>query len=142
MNAMKRRRAFTLIELMVVILILGILAALILPQITGRAGQAKVGAAKRDLATLSDLISQFRVDCDRYPTTEEGLNALTVQPSDAPGWHGPYTKKAIPLDQWGHPYVYQYPGPGGQDSFLLESYGADGAEGGEGDNADIFDGQE
>ncbi len=139
---MNKRRAFTLIELMVVILILGILAALILPQVIGRQDQAKVGAAKRDLATLSDEISQFRLDCDRYPSTEEGLNSLMVQPNDAPGWHGPYSRKAIPNDPWGHPYVYQYPGPGGNDSFLLASYGKDGVEGGEGDNADLVDGQE
>ncbi len=132
----RSRRAFTLIEMLVVILILAILAALIIPRLVGRTSDAKIAKAKSDIATLSSLLQQYRLDSDRYPTTEEGLNALRVRPSSARGWKGPYTTKDISLDPWNNPYVYQSPGPDGQD-FLVTCYGADGAPGGEGDAADI-----
>jgi len=132
----RSRRAFTLIEMLVVILILSILAALIIPKLVGRTTDAKIGAAKSDIATLSSLLQQYRLDNDKYPTTEEGLQALVVQPADAPHWKGPYTTKQIPQDPWGNPYVYQSPGPDGQD-FLITSYGSDGQPGGDGDAADI-----
>src|SRR5579875_2192196 len=130
------RRAFTLIEMLVVILILSILAALIIPRLVSRTSDAKIAAAKSDIATLSSLLQQYRVDNDKYPTTEDGLQALRVQPSDAPNWKGPYLTKDLPMDPWGNPYVYQSPGPSGQDYEII-SYGADGAPGGDGDNADI-----
>ncbi len=132
----RKHRAFTLIELMVVILILAILAALIVPRVVGRTADAKRAKAASDIATLSNLLQQYRIDNDKYPTTEEGLNALRVQPADAPNWRGPYTSKDIPTDPWGNEYEYQSPGPDGQD-FLIISYGADGAPGGDGDAADI-----
>jgi general secretion pathway protein G len=135
-NNNRTRRAFTLIEMLVVILILSILAALIIPRLVGRTSDAKIAKAKSDIATLSSLLQQYRLDNDKYPTTEEGLNALRVQPSDAPRWKGPYTDKDISLDPWGNPYVFQCPGPQGQD-FLITSYGSDGAPGGDGDAADI-----
>jgi general secretion pathway protein G len=130
------RRGFTLIEMLVVILILAILAALIIPRLIGRTSDAKIAKAKSDIATVSSLLQQYRLDNDKYPTTEEGLNALRVRPSSARNWKGPYTTKDIPMDPWGNPYVYQAPGPDGQD-FLVTSYGVDGAPGGEGDAADI-----
>lgn len=130
------RRGFTLIEMLVVILILAILAALIIPRLIGRTSDAKVAKSKSDIATVSSLLQQYRLDNDRYPTTEEGLNALRVRPTSAHNWRGPYTTKDIPSDAWGNPYVYQSPGPDGQD-FLVTSYGADGAPGGEGDASDI-----
>lgn len=130
------RRAFTLIEMLVVILILAILAALIIPRLIGRTSDAKIAKSKADIATVSSLLQQYRLDNDRYPTTEEGLNALRVKPSSARAWKGPYITKDIPMDAWGNPYVYQSPGPDGQD-FLVTSYGADGAPGGEGDASDI-----
>jgi general secretion pathway protein G len=136
LQQIRRRRAFTLIELLVVILILAILAALIVPRVVGRTADAKRAKAASDIATLSSLLQQYRVDNDKYPTTEQGLNALRVQPSDAPNWRGPYSQKNIPTDPWGNEYVYQSPGPDGQD-FLIISYGSDGAPGGEGDAADI-----
>jgi len=137
---MKRNRAFTLIELMVVILILAILAALVVPNVLNKTGTAKVGKAKADLAVLRDAIDLFRVDCDRYPTTSEGLGALRDAPSGATGWHGPYLQKDLGTDPWNNPYIYQTPGPNGKDGYMVESYGADGAQGGDGDNADITDG--
>ncbi len=130
------KRAFTLIEMLVVILILSILAALIIPRLVGRTSDAKIAKAKSDIATLSSLMQQYRLDNDAYPTTEDGLEALRTQPSDAPHWKGPYTTKDISLDPWGNAYVYQCPGPNGQD-FLITSYGSDGAPGGDGDAADI-----
>lgn len=138
----KRSTAFTLIELLVVILILAILAALIVPRVVGRTDDAKRAKAASDISTLSSLLQQFRVDTDRFPTTEEGLNALRTPPSDIRNWRGPYTTKPIPTDPWGNEYIYEYPGPGGEDTFLLMSYGADGAPGGEGNAADIIDGEE
>jgi general secretion pathway protein G len=132
----RSRKAFTLIEIMVVVLILAILAALIVPRLISRTSDAKIAKAKADIATLSGLLNQYRIDNDKFPTTEEGLEALTVQPSSATNWKGPYTTKDISLDPWGNPYVYQCPGPNGQD-FLITCYGSDGAPGGDGDAADI-----
>ncbi|HEV2473166.1 MAG TPA: type II secretion system major pseudopilin GspG [Chthonomonadales bacterium] len=132
----RAHRAFTLIELLVVILILAILASLIIPKVVGRTSDAKIAKAKSDIATLAGLLEQYKLDNDKYPTTEEGLNALRVQPSDAPNWKGPYTTKNLPTDPWGNDYVYESPGPNGQD-YLITSYGADGAPGGQGENADI-----
>lgn len=130
------RRGFTLIELMVVILIIAILAALIVPRIVNRAGDAKKVKAQADISTLSNALNQFRIDCDRYPTTEDGLNALRVAPNDVQNWKGPYTEKSIPLDPWGSEYHYEAPGPNGLDYWIV-SYGADQQPGGDGDNADI-----
>lgn len=138
---MKRiRRGFTLIELMVVIIILAILAAMIAPKVMGRQGEAKVAAAKSNLKTLSDSLRLFRLDNDRYPTTEEGLNALRTSPSDVKNWKGPYLEKDVPADPWGNPYDYESPGNNGTDSFILRSLGADGQQGGDGEAADIYEG--
>jgi general secretion pathway protein G len=137
-----RRRAkkgFTLIELMVVILILAILAALIVPRVVGKAGDAKRAKAASDIAELGGALQAFHLDNDRYPTTEEGLEALRAAPQDAKSWRGPYLQKPIPPDPWGFPYQYQSPGPSGVD-FLVESYGKDGQPGGQGDDADVTEG--
>ncbi|MGV3618266.1 MAG: type II secretion system major pseudopilin GspG [Fimbriimonas sp.] len=131
-----RKRAFTLIELLVVILILAILAALIVPRVVGRTDDAKIGRAKSDITTLANELDKFRLDTGRYPTTEEGLEALRTAPSDVEGWKGPYLKKAIPLDPWNGEYIYETPGVDGAD-YTIASLGADKAEGGEGPNADI-----
>ncbi|MBL8047251.1 MAG: type II secretion system major pseudopilin GspG [Chthonomonas sp.] len=136
-----RRRGFTLIELLVVILILAILAAMIVPRVVGRTDDAKRAKALSDLSALSSALSQFRLDVGRYPTTEEGLESLRSAPSDATGYRGPYTTKSIPLDPWGFEYEYEYPGSAGDDSYLLMSFGQDGAEGGEGNASDIVEGE-
>jgi general secretion pathway protein G len=132
----RRNAAFTLIEMLVVVLILAILAALIVPRVVNRTGDAKRAKAASDIATLGSLLQQYRLDNDAFPSTEEGLNALRVQPSNAANWRGPYTSKEIPTDPWGNEYVYESPGPEGQD-FIIESYGSDGAPGGDGDAADL-----
>jgi general secretion pathway protein G len=132
----KRRRAFTLIEMLVVVLILAILAALIVPRVVNRTGDAKRAKAASDIATLSSLLQQYRIDNDGFPSTEQGLSALRVQPSDATNWRGPYTSKDISADPWGNEYVYESPGGGGED-YVIISYGSDGAPGGEGDAADL-----
>lgn len=131
------RRGFTLIELLVVILILAILAALIVPRVVNRTGDAKLAKARSDIAALTTALNNFRLDCDRYPSTEEGLDALRNQPGEVRGWRGPYLEKALPTDPWQNDYVYEYPGARGDDSYTLFSYGADGAPGGEGEAADI-----
>lgn len=132
-----KRRGFTLIELLVVILILAILAALIVPRVVGRTSDAKRAKAASDIATLSGALETFRLDCGRFPTTEEGLEALRNSPAEVQNWKGPYLQKAIPPDPWQSPYVYEYPGAGGEDTYTLMSYGADGQPGGEGDASDI-----
>ena len=134
------RQGFTLIELMLVILIIGILAALIVPRVIGRAGEAKVAKAQSDIAALHAMLEHFHLDNDRFPTTQEGLEALHTQPNGLPNWKGPYTDK-ISSDPWSNEYHYEYPGTNGKDSFTLLSYGSDGAPGGEGDAADIVDGE-
>src|SRR5437773_264982 len=132
----RTQSAFTLIELLVVILILAILAALIVPRVVGRTSDAKRAKAASDIATLSSLLQQYPIDNDKCPTTEQGLSALPVQPSDSTNWEGPYASKDLPTDPWGSEYVYESTGPNGSD-FIIESYGSDGAPGGEGEASDI-----
>ena len=96
MRNLRSRRAFTLIELLVVILILAILAALIVPRVVGRTGDAKRAKAATDISTLTGMLQQYRVDCDQYPSTEDGLMALRQQPSNVNGWRGPYSQKELP----------------------------------------------
>jgi len=126
-------------ELLVVLVILGLLAALVGPRILGRVGGAKRDVAKSQIALLESALDQYRLDMGRYPSTEEGLNALITPPEDEEArknWRGPYLKKKkIPKDPWGHPYQYRCPGEHGE--YDLWSYGADGQPGGEGENADI-----
>lgn len=135
-------KGFTLIELLVVILILAILASLIVPKVVNRGDDAKRAKAATDLSVLSSSIEQFKLDTGRYPTTEEGLEALRSAPSDVENWRGPYLTKAIPTDPWGYEYIFEYPGANGDNSFIVGSLGSDGQEGGEGDASDMLEGAE
>jgi general secretion pathway protein G len=133
----RRSAGFTLIELMVVVIILGILAATISLQLAGTTQDAKRNRARADIATIGTAIDAFQLNTDRYPTTEEGLNALMTPPSDAADrWRGPYLKD-LNNDPWNHPYLYRFPGTKGPRSYDIWSRGADNAEGGEGPNADV-----
>ncbi len=135
----RRQNGFTLIELMVVMVLLAILAAAIVPNVVGKSDKAKYTKAKTDIAMIESLLDQYYLDMGRYPTTEEGLRVLFFKPEDDDGsWKGPYSKKPIPNDPWGNPYVYESPGTHSQQPYEVASYGKDGAEGGEGDyNEDI-----
>jgi general secretion pathway protein G len=130
-----KRRGFTLIELMIVIIIIGLLAGLVGPKLFGKLTQAKQKAAKAQIELFGTALDAFRLDVGRYPTTEEGLKALREKPSGVEEWKGPYLPKDIPLDPWGRPYIYKCPGDHGEYDLL--SYGLDGVEGGEGENQDI-----
>jgi len=135
-NFLECRRGFTLIELMVVMIILGMLAALVVPRMFGRIGQAKQKATYSQIELFGTALDSFRLDVGRYPTTAEGLEALINQTSGTDDWNGPYlNKNEIPPDPWNNPYHYESPGRNGD--YDLFSYGADNAEGGEGDDADI-----
>lgn len=128
------RNGFTLIELLVVILILAILAALIVPRLFSHVDDAKRSRALSDVQQLTSDLTRFRMDTGRFPTDEEGLQALMSRPSDVNTWNGPYIEK-LPTDPWGSEYVYK--DQGGDATPLVESYGADGAEGGDGNAMDI-----
>jgi general secretion pathway protein G len=135
----RRRRAsgFTLVEIMVVVVILGVLAATIIPQFMGTKHDAKVSAAKAHLAELESALERLYIHLDRYPTTDEGLKLLVEPPaSEDKKWRGPYIKILRP-DPWGHPYQYRNPGTRHTAGFDLWSRGADGADGGEGEGADL-----
>lgn len=133
-----RHSGFTLIEVMIVIVILGVLAALIVPKVMGRPDEARVIAAKQDIATIMQSLKLYKLDNRRYPSTEQGLVALVQKPSLAPlpdNWNpGGYLEK-LPKDPWGKPYVYLSPGLNGEIDVM--SYGADGQAGGQGVDADI-----
>ncbi|MGB7576152.1 MAG: type II secretion system major pseudopilin GspG [Thermodesulfobacteriota bacterium] len=134
-GAKQRERGFTLFELLVVITILGLLAALVAPKFFGKVSEAKQKTAKAQIEMFGTALDTFRLDVGRYPTMEEGLKALREKPSGAEGWQGPYLPKEIPVDPWRRPYVYKCPGEHGD--YDLISYGLDGVEGGEGENQDI-----
>ncbi len=129
-------RGFTLIELIVVLVILTMLAALVAPNVFRHLAESKTKIAALQIAEFEGALQTFALDVGRYPTTSEGLEALVSNPGGLDSWHGPYLKKALPMDPWGKPYVYRYPGTHNNE-FDLFSYGPDGVEGGEGDNADI-----
>jgi len=132
------QRGFTLLEVMVVVVILGVLAALVVPKIISRPDEARAIAARQDIASLMQALKLYRLDNQRYPSTEQGLQALVARPASAPlaaNWKGGGYVERLPNDPWGRPYQYLNPGVRGElDVFSL---GADGAPGGEGSDADI-----
>jgi general secretion pathway protein G len=132
------QRGFTLVEIMVVVVIIGILGALVVPKLLGRTGESRVTAAKVDISTLMQALKLYKLDNQRYPTTDQGLQALTTKPTNGPatsGWKaGGYIDK-LPKDPWGNPYQYLQPGIHGEVD--LFSLGADGQPGGTGEDADV-----
>lgn len=127
---------FTLLELLIVMLIIGLLAAFVAPRMIGKVGKSKQTIAKAQIESLCTAIETYKLDTDRYPAQEEGLNALVSSPGEAANWNGPYlSKRKVPKDPWGNEYVYTYPGNNGD--YDIVAYGADGQEGGEGENADV-----
>jgi general secretion pathway protein G len=139
MTPRKRQRSgFTLLELVVVIIVLGLLAGIVAPQIIGRLSEAKSTTAKTQIELLSVALDGYRLDNGSYPTSEQGLAALRERPTRAPvpaNWRGPYLRKAVPLDPWGRPYIYRAPGERNPGAFDLESLGRAGPAGGLGEDS-------
>jgi len=135
MNVVKKRGGFTLLELLVVIVIIGLLAAYVGPKYFSQLGKSEVTIAKAQIEAFEKSLDTFRLDVGRYPTTEEGLAALLTAPAAAAKWNGPYLKKGVPPDPWGH--AYQYKAPGSKAEFEIISLGRDGQPGGSGEDADI-----
>jgi len=127
-------RGFTLLELLVVMVIIGLLAGYVGPRFFNQIGKSEIKTTRAQIDALEKALDQYRLDVGRYPTTEQGLQALQTSPGEA-RWGGPYLKKAVPPDPWGKPYQYRHPGEHGE--FDLYSFGPDGQPGGEGENADI-----
>jgi general secretion pathway protein G len=133
-NQVRRKAGFTLVELLLVLTILGILAALVIPKFSGRTEQARNSAAQTQIVNFGTALDTFEVDNGYYPRGKNGLNDLLVMPRDAQNWHGPYLKiDVIPLDPWQHPYNYECPGKHNPSSYDLSSAGSDGRLGNEDD---------
>lgn len=126
---------FTLLELLVVVAIIGLLAAYVGPRYFSQLGKSETTVAKAQIEAFDKALDQYRLDVGRYPTTEQGLTVLVTKPAGDKKWNGPYLSKAIPADPWGNPYRYRNPGPKGEYEIL--SYGKDGLPGGTGDATDI-----
>jgi general secretion pathway protein G len=129
------RRGFTLLELLVVMVIIGLLAGYVGPKFFAQIGKSEVKATKAQIDALQKSLDQYRLDMGHYPSTEQGLAALVVKPADEPKWAGPYLSKAVPKDPWGNDYQYRSPGEHGEYDLL--SFGRDGRPGGEGEDADL-----
>ena len=130
-----RHHGFTLLELLVVMVIIGLLAAYVGPKYFSQVGKSEVKTARAQIVAFEKSLEQYRLEVGSYPTTEQGLAALVAKPAQAMRWDGPYLAKAVPPDPWGHPYVYKSPGDHGDVDLM--SLGRDGQPGGEGLDADI-----
>lgn len=126
---------FTLLELLVVMVIIGMLAGFVAPRFFAQIGKSEIKTARAQIDALEKALDQYRLDVGRYPSTEQGLQALNAQPAGESRWAGPYLKKGVPLDPWSHPYVYRHPGENGEYDLL--SMGRDGQVGGSGEAQDI-----
>lgn len=135
-NRVSRQSGFTLLELLVVMVILGLLVGYVAPKYFAQVGKSEVKTARAQIEALEKALDMYRLDTGHYPTTEQGLAALNVKPQNEPRWSGPYLKKDVPLDPWGKAYIYKVPGEKGTE-FDLMSLGKDSRPGGEGENADI-----
>jgi len=135
MKNRKNEAGFTLLELLVVVLIIGLLASYVGPKYFSQIGKSEAVAAKAQVEAYAKAVDNFRLDMGRFPTTEEGLAALTARPADGDKWSGPYLRKDVVPDPWGHPYLYRAPGT--KSEFEILSYGRDGQPGGTGLDADI-----
>lgn len=133
-SRLRSSRGFTLVEIIVVMVMIALLASLVGPRLFSKVGKGKQSAAKAQIELLGQALDLFRLDISRYPTTQEGLNALVVNPG-LENWDGPYPKKGIPNDPWGKPYHYLSPGTHGE--YELFCYGRDGSPGGEGEDKDV-----
>jgi general secretion pathway protein G len=131
----KRQSGFTLMELLVVLAILGLLMSLVGPRVLSQLGGAKSKTAAIQIKDLEQTLEMYMLDTGRFPSDEDGLDALVNKPGDAPGWNGPYLKSDVPLDPWKRPYNYKYPGDHGEVDIF--SYGKNGSAGGDGEDADV-----
>lgn len=135
MSSLGAAKGFTLLELLVVIVIIGLLAGYVAPKYFSQVGKSEVQVARAQIDALEKALDQYRLDTRRYPTTEQGLKVLIEKPVNDAQWNGPYLRKSVPLDPWGHPYIYRIPGTKGD--YDIVSYGKDGRPGGSGEDADI-----
>jgi general secretion pathway protein G len=137
LNSRRRnQRGITLIEMLVVVTIIALFAALVGPKLFGNVDKAKRTAAIQQINTFMTALGNYKLDTGVFPTTEEGLQALRVKPENQPQWAGPYLTKEVPMDPWGRPYLYKFPGEHGDEPDII-SLGADGQPGGDGNNADV-----
>jgi general secretion pathway protein G len=134
--AQRRSTGFTLLELLVVMVIIGLLASYVAPRFFDQIGKSEIKAARAQLDAFDKALAAYRLDTGHYPSTEQTLKALVERPATEPKWAGPYLAKALPADPWGNAYVYRAPGESGHDYDLM-SFGKDGQRGGTGENADI-----
>jgi len=132
----QRNTGFTLLELLVVMVIIGLLVGYVAPRYFSQLGKSEIKAARSQIAAIEKALDIYRLDMGYYPSQEEGLSALSIQPENQPKWLGPYLEKDVPLDPWGQPYIYRIPGEKGE--FDLFSYGKDRRLGGSAENADIY----